>query len=57
MLYWDSCFFFQVLGCLTSGVDIDNMNICDSTAKTFSQLIFEEKLKINNDGNPVLNNM
>ena len=38
-------FSFIALSCSTFGigVSIDNMNICDFTAKPFSQLSFEEK--------------
>ena len=38
-------FFFQALSFLASGVDFENMNIWDFTAKAFSQLIFEKKMK------------
>ena len=50
---------FLVLSCLKFGnsVDSGNMNISDFTAKPFSQLIFEEKRKIVNDGKPILNDM
>ena len=37
-------FFFLVLSCLTfgNGVDVDNVNTCNFTAKPFFQLIFKD---------------
>ena len=44
-------YFFLVLSCLILGddADIEHTNVCDFTAKHFSQLIFEEKWKTVND--------
>ena len=55
----DIAVFFLVLCCLTSvnGVNLDNMDTRAFTAKPFSQFILEEKLKIINDGKPILNNI